>query len=227
MSQTSIELHAISHRYANHWALVNVTLAVEKGENIAVLGPNGCGKSTLLKILATLLRPSSGKGLLFGFDLKKNTSQIREKMSWLGHELGLYRTLTAEENLKFSFGLRGRRPEFQKIDNALFEVGLRQASQKPVASFSIGMRKRLSLARILLENPSLILLDEPHTNLDREGKILMNQCVTHWEKGGATIFLASHDHHEVLPLCNKALVLNQGRVVYFGDAKKIPTTILL
>lgn len=217
----------IDHRYASQWALRNVSFSIKSGETIAVLGPNGCGKSTLLRILATLLEATSSGGTILSFDLKKDSSEIRAQMAWLGHDLGLYKTLTAGENLKFSCGIRGRRLSDSQIQKILEEVGLQGLENKPVASFSVGMRKRLSLARILLETPSLILLDEPHTNLDREGKMLMNRCVVQWKKAGTTVFLASHDHHEVLPLCDKALVLNQGRVVFFGDSKAIPSNIIL
>lgn len=217
----------IDHRYASQWALRNVSFSINPGETIAVLGPNGCGKSTLLRILATLLEPTSASGTLLGFDLKKDASEIRAQMAWLGHDLGLYKTLTAGENLKFSYGICGRCLSDSQIQKVLEEVGLQGLKNRPVASFSVGMRKRLSLARILLETPALVLLDEPHTNLDREGKILMNRCVVQWKKMGTTLFLASHDHHEVLPLCDKALVLNQGKVAFLGDSKIIPANIIL
>lgn len=227
MSSNTIDFKSIYYRYALQWALGDISFSIKQGETIAILGPNGCGKSTLLKILATLLEATSGVGTILGFDLKKDSDKIRNQMAWLGHDLGLYKTLTAGENLKFSCGIRGRRLSDFQIQKILGEVGLQRLENKPVASFSIGMRKRLSLVQIFLETPSLVLLDEPHTNLDREGKMLMNRSVLQWKNKGTTLFLASHDHHEVLPLCEKALVLNQGRVTFFGDSKAIPTNIIL
>lgn len=223
----AVELQSVSRRYGPHWALAKVSLAIPRGETVAVLGPNGCGKTTLLKILATLLEATSGEGKVLGFDLKREASEIRGRSAWLGHDLGLYKTLTAEENLTFACRMRGLRPDPEKISSALRGVGLNGSEHKPVASFSAGLRKRLSLARILLESPLLVLLDEPHTNLDREGKAMMNACVAEWKKKGISVFLASHDHHEVLPQSDTALVLNQGKLAYLGEAKKIPPRIIL
>src|SRR3989338_332866 len=227
MNSRVVELTGISQRFATHWALRDIGLVANKGDCIAILGPNGCGKSTLLKILATLLEPTTGGGTIAGFDIRQNTLKIRNQVEWLGHELGLYKTLTAEENLKFSCVIKGRKPLVKKLREAMAEVGLNAVGGKPIASFSVGLRKRLSLARILLESPEFVLLDEPHANLDREGKTLMNRCIQNWKKGGLTLLLASHDHHEVLPLCDKAMVLNQGRVAYFGDPKNIPSSVIL
>ena len=223
----AVEIKRLSHRYAFHWALADLSFCATKGEVIAVLGPNGCGKSTLLKILATRLEVTRGEGTLFGLALKKEKMKIRKTMEWLGPTLGLYDALTAEENLKFAFTLRGEKPDRQKIAASLEKVGLQKWKEKRVDTFSSGMRKRVALARILLQDPQMILLDEPHTYLDREGKMLLNECVTLWQKRGVTLFLASHDHSEVLPLCNKALVLNHGKLSYFGDPEKIPSDVIL
>lgn len=226
MDAEVVALKGITHHYTMNWALADVSFSVRRGEGVAILGPNGCGKSTLLKILATRLMPTRGEGTILGLDLKRDRLKIRAQAEWLGHELGLYPALTAEENLKFACALKGK-TEHEKISAALAEIGLTAWKDKAVASFSIGMRKRLVLARILLGEPQLILLDEPHTNLDQKGRQWMTEHIAIWKKRGWNLFLASHDHPEVIPLCDKALVLNQGRITYFGDSKKMPADILL
>lgn len=216
MNNNAVELFNLSHRFVKTWALANINLNIKKGEVIAVLGPNGCGKSTLLKILATLLEPTTGEGTILGYPLKQRPVMLRNRIEWLGHELGLYKILTAQENLEFASKLKGKNPPTSKISDALEEVGLGSYKTKAVQSFSIGMRKRLALARILLEEPELILLDEPHTNLDKEGRSLMNTLMIQWKNEERTILFSSHEHSETLNLCDKMLVLDQGKVNHFG-----------
>ncbi|MDO8526630.1 MAG: heme ABC exporter ATP-binding protein CcmA [Deltaproteobacteria bacterium] len=223
----TIELQKIRHRYVSKWALKDIHFSAKSGECIALLGPNGCGKSTLLKIMATLLSPSAGEGEILGHNLQKGVGAIRKKMQWLGHELGLYKTLTAGENLKFAANMRGEKISLHCMEEVLAQVGLAGLKDKPVGSFSTGMRKRLALAKILSMPCELILLDEPHTNLDRIGKILMNKLIAEWKREGITVVLASHDHPEVLPLCDKALVLNAGHLAWFGNVKEMPGEIVL
>ncbi|MBI5298996.1 MAG: ABC transporter ATP-binding protein [Deltaproteobacteria bacterium] len=227
MSGNILELKGLGHRYITNWALVNVSLSSTSKDVIAILGPNGCGKSTLLKILSTRLDPTCGEGTLLGLDLKQDNLEIRTKVEWLGHELGFYKALTAEENLKFSMSLCGKKADRETISEVLAKMGIVKWRHKAVGLFSTGMKKRLALARVLLRQPKAILLDEPHANLDRDGKQLMNACILHWKKQGVPVFFASHDHSEVLPLCDKALVLNHGTVAYFGDPQTIPSDVIL
>lgn len=206
-SVQAIELKKIGFRYGRVWVLKELDLCVAAGETFAILGPNASGKSTLLKILATRLKPTKGEGKILGHDLLSGVSKIRENVEWLGHELALYKTLTAKENLRFHLKLKGKKPDEGKIEAALEKAGLGGNQTKAVGSFSKGQVKRLALARILLEDPKIILLDEPHANLDQEGKQLLNQLITQWKKGGTTLLLASHDHEEILPLCDKTVTL--------------------
>lgn len=210
--ETAIKLENIFHRFTAHWALKDISFSISKGECVAVLGPNGCGKTTLLKILATRLAPTKGVGKILGWDMKKDTEPIRREIKWLGHDFGIYKTLTAEENLKFFFRINGKRLGQAELMSALEQVGLEAACHKRVSTFSTGMKKRLALAKILLEDPKIILLDESHANLDQEGKKMMNEMIADWKKAGVTILFSSHDHEEALSLCDRALMLNEGRL---------------
>lgn len=202
----AIELKKIGFRYGRVWVLKELDFQVSAGETVAIFGPNASGKSTLLKILATRLKPTRGEGTVLGHDLRNGPAEIRNHVEWLGHDLALYKTLRAEENLAFHSKLKGRRPDERKMEEALKKTGL-NGNPKPVSSFSKGQVKRLALARILLENPKVILLDEPHANLDQEGKKLLNGLLAQWKRDGVTLLLASHDHEEILPLCDKTLSL--------------------
>lgn len=207
MTTSAVHLRGIGHRFGAAWALAGVDISVPAGSVVAVTGPNGCGKSTLLKILATRLTPTSGGGTVLGCDLRREVTAIRERVQWLGHELGLYKSLTIEENLCFSLSILGLTSPNGTIRKAIDRVGLAALGRTPVAACSSGMRKRLALARLLLQPVELILLDEPHTNLDTDGRALMNALIGEWKRQGATIFLASHDQAEVRALCDMEIPL--------------------
>lgn len=213
MSEMAIHVKGLRQRFGQTWIFAGaspfagVDLCVEAGHSVAVLGPNGCGKTTLLKILATRLAPTRGEGFVLGCDLRGEAEAIRRQTEWLGHDLGLYKTLSGRENLAFHFRMKGEKPAAEKISEVLERAGLAAMQDKPVASYSQGQKKRLALARILLGTPRLILLDEPHANLDAQGKELMNACIAAWKKSGTTVLMASHDHQEILPLCDSLINL--------------------
>lgn len=148
-----------------------------------------------------------------GFSLVKEARTIRKHVKWLGHELGLYKALTAEENLKFSAKMGGNKISEKEIGEVLEKVSLSKNRCQKVSTFSTGMKKRLALARILLENPKILLFDEPHTNLDQEGKKLMNELILEKKKMGCTILLATHEHPDMLAFCDKTILLNEGWLV--------------
>ena len=208
----TIELKDISHRFGTSWVLKNNTVTIPEGQVVALLGPNGSGKSTLLRILATLLPPTRGDGLIFGYSLRNNKNEIRRRLHWLGHDFQLYQTLSARENLEFFYKLQGEKPNPEKIQETLREVSLFAHQNRTVSQFSAGMRKRLSLARLLLKETPLVLLDEPHTNLDQDGRLLMNRCIANWKKKGTTLILASHEEATILPLCDTVMTLKEGHL---------------
>lgn len=223
---TAIALHDISQRFAATWALAQVRITIPRGATVALLGPNGCGKSTLLRILAGRLIPTSGSGTILGWQMGRQTGQIRERVQWLGHDLGLYRTLSAHENLRWAFHLEGARACRQSIDRVLTAVGLDQVRHDPVAGFSSGMRKRLALARLLLKSSDIFLLDEPHANLDRAGQALMNDCIRRWKTEGRTTIFASHDASEAIALADCVCCLERGRVRYCGAPDGLPSEVV-
>lgn len=218
----AIQLRSISHRYATTWAVVGADLCVERGETFALLGHNGCGKSTLLKILATRLCPTSGEGTILGHDLREGAENIRKTVCWLGHDMGLYKVLSGAENLRLAYRLGGRKPCDKTIREVMERLGVGHTGHTPVGAFSSGMRKRLALARLFLEEPAIVLLDEPHANLDRQGRALVGDCITQWKRKGVTVVMASHEHSEIIPLCDRVIVIQQGAIKYCGAPDSIP-----
>lgn len=192
-SPPAIRLRGLSRDYGERPALREVDLDLAEGENLALLGPNGSGKSTMLRILATLLRPTSGEVTVLGCTLPDQSWKLRGRIGYLGHEPLLYRDLTGRENLELQARLHGiPRDEASariEADLDLLEMG-RRADDR-VSGFSAGMRQRIAICRAVLHRPPLLLLDEPDSNLDPEGRELSRSLIGPAE--GRTRVLVSHE----------------------------------
>lgn len=171
-SERAIWLRDLGRDYGDRSALAGVDLDLPAGASLAVLGPNGSGKSTLLRVLATLLRPSRGEVSVLGADLPRDAWKLRGKVGYLGHEPLLYEDLTGRENLEFQARLYGI-PDDEasgRIDADLERLGMRRRAEYRVSDYSAGMKQRIAICRAVLHRPSLLLLDEPDSNLDPEGR---------------------------------------------------------
>jgi heme exporter protein A len=186
--------HGLARLFAGSPALVDVSLALERGRRLAILGSNGAGKTTLLRILATAIRPTFGRAEVDGVDLAARPELVRPRIGYLSHAGGLYDDLTAAENLRFAGAMRGReRGELRAtVPQVLARVGLAAAADDRVRGFSVGMRRRLALARLLLAGPSLVLLDEPYAGLDADAMTLVDDVLVEWRAAGATVIVATH-----------------------------------
>jgi heme exporter protein A len=154
------------------------------GEVVAVVGHNGSGKSTLLRVIATALAPTRGEGQVFGFDLKREADDIRGLVGLLGPVAGLYDDLSARENLIFAARMRRVQEPRNSVDEALAAVSLSTVADDRVRGFSSGMQRRVALARLMLQQPRLLLLDEPYNNFDVEGVALVNGLVRRVREAG-------------------------------------------
>lgn len=192
--------------------LRGVNLHICKGETVAILGPNGVGKSTWLKIVAGLMRPTEGQILINGKLLKKDQYEEKEKLGFLGHQSFLYDHLTPVENLKFFAKLYHVRNPKDKIDELLKEVGLHFFKNDPVQSFSRGMVQRLAIARAILHEPEILLLDEPHTGLDQQAVDILNKVILRLKEHDVTVVMVTHDFSQVIHTCDRAVILKGGRV---------------
>lgn len=214
----AISAQQISAEIGKHSILHGVSLALAAGRWTSIVGPNGAGKSTLLRVLATALRPDHGEVRVAGHDVRRELERVRRAVALLGHQSYLYEALSARENLEIAASFLGRR-----ADPALLaRVGLEARADDPVSSFSAGMRKRLALARVLLQAKPIVLLDEPYGELDPPGFALLDGVVGELRASGATVIMATHLVDHGRRLCDHALLLEAGRLAWSGPAAAMP-----
>ena len=201
---------ALRRDYGDRPALDGVGFELPAGASLVVLGPNGAGKTTLLRILATLLRPSGGEATVLGCSLPSEAWKLRGKIGYLGHEPLLYRDLSGRENLRFQARLHGveRAAAEARIEELLRAVGMERRADERVAELSAGMRQRLSICRCVLHEPELLLLDEPDSNLDVEGRELARALIG--PGSGSTRVVVTHDPERHLPEADQVLRLGIG-----------------
>jgi heme exporter protein A len=188
-----VSVAALRRDYGERTALDGVNFELGAGQSLLVLGPNGAGKTTLLRVLATLLRPSAGEVRVLGCALPGEAWKVRGRIGYLGHEPLLYRDLSGRENLRFHARLHGiQRVEGERrIGELLRAAGMERRADERVAELSAGMRQRLSICRCLLHEPELLLLDEPDSHLDAEGRELARALIG--PAPGRTRVVVSHD----------------------------------
>src|SRR5207253_6144545 len=178
----AIDASHLARRYGRRWALVDVSFQLPRGRVMLVAGRNGAGKTTLLRILATAIRADSGRASVGGHELTER-EEIRRTTALLAHQSYLYESLTARENLSLIAS---------DTQSVLERVGLADRANDAVSTFSAGMRKRLSFARVLLQKPTIAFLDEPFGQLDPEGFELVEEVVAELKSTGATVVIATH-----------------------------------
>lgn len=200
----------VTRRFGRRWALRGVTLAVNAGEVVGIEGHNGSGKSTLLKIFATSLRATSGVVTVFGHSLPRDADWVRARIAWMGYSPGLYDDLTARENLRFACDMLGH--GWERLDDILAEVGLTTVSDERVRTFSSGMQRRLALGRLLLQQPRLLLLDEPYASLDREAVQLVNRVISRVVDAGGAALVVLHDRHQAAGVLHRVATMRSGRL---------------
>jgi heme exporter protein A len=205
----AIAVAGLRRDYGERPALNGVGFELAAAESLVVLGPNGAGKTTLLRVLATLLRPSGGEVRVLGCSLPDEAWKLRGRIGYLGHEPLLYRDLSGRENLRFQARLHGieRAAAQARIEELLRAVGMQRRADERVAELSAGMRQRLSICRCVLHQPELLLLDEPDSNLDVEGRELARELIG---PGTGTRVVVTHDPERHLPEADQVLRLGIG-----------------
>jgi heme exporter protein A len=202
-----VELEGLERRFGERVALTDVSLRLEEGRTLAVLGANGAGKTTLLRVLATLLRPHGGRVRVLGAELPAEAWRVHGRVGFLGHEPLLYRELTGRENLRYHASLY--RVANGRVGQALAAVGMERRADEPVRDLSRGMVQRLAVARAVLHEPPLLLLDEPRANLDPAAAERLEPLIG--RTSGLTRVLVTHDVEGALAEADLVLGLRRGR----------------
>ena len=213
----AVEVEGLARHYGEREALADVSLSLRRGQTLAVLGPNGAGKTTLLRILASLLRPHGGRVSVLERRLPEESWQLRGQVGLLAHEPMLYRSLSAQENLRFHARLHAVGQE--RITWLLERLSLSERAGEPLRSFSRGMVQRVAIARTVLHEPELLLLDEPYANLDPAALELVGPLIG--AESRRTRVLCSHDPIGALREADVVLGLREGRVAVQGPAHEI------
>ncbi len=208
-SEPAVSVAALRRDYGERTALDGVDFELAAGGTLLVLGPNGAGKTTLLRILATLLRPSGGEVRALGCTLPGEAWKLRGRIGFLGHEPLLYRELSGRENLRFHARLQGIEGGGEaRIAALLTAAGMQRRADERVAELSAGMRQRLAICRCVLHEPELLLLDEPDSNLDAEGRELVRELIG--PGAGHTRVIVSHDPERFEAEASRVLRLEAG-----------------
>ncbi|MED5374568.1 MAG: ABC transporter ATP-binding protein [Myxococcota bacterium] len=217
MTPPAVHAKQLGRRYGKRWALARVDLEVPAGERLLIVGANGSGKTTLLRTLSTALSPSMGELRIFGRDALKDTVAVRASLGLLSHLPQVYRDLSGAENLRVFNRLLGIT---EPVEPALERVGL-PLRPEPVRTYSAGMIKRLSFARLLSQKPRLALIDEPYGQLDPAGFAFVDELLQALTDQGTTVIVASHQVDRARLLCDRAILLDQGQIRWEGAAPDV------
>ena len=218
-----IETVGLTKRYRDRVALADLNLKIDQGDVFGFIGPNGAGKSTTIKILATLLRPTSGMARVAGFSVDAGVREIRRSMGYMPDFFGLYDDLTVREYLEFfaaAYKIRGKARK-KVIDDVLALVDLGHRADAQIDALSRGMQQRLSLARVLLHDPKVLLLDEPASGLDPRARVEFREIIKELRKMGKTVLISSHILPELADMCTKVGIIEKGRLVASGSVEEV------
>ncbi len=211
--QYDIQAEGLKKSFGNFDALRGVDLHVKRGEFMTLFGPNGAGKTTLIKLLATLTNPTSGTLSVYGYDVRKDVNNIRSVIGVISHDPYLYDNLSAFENIKFFGTLYGLDDVDNRARSVIKQVGLEKRMNDLVRTFSRGMKQRLTVARAIVHEPKILLLDEPYTGLDQHGAQIFGEMLSDLKSQRRTILMTTHNIEEGLDLSDRIGILAKGKIV--------------
>jgi len=208
----AIEVRGLTKAFGNNLALGGIDLEVETGKTLVVFGPNGAGKTTLIKILASIMKPTAGEVSVNGLSLKENAEAIRSRIGIVSHQTFLYGNLTAYENLHF-YSRMYDVPDYKKrIRQVVSMVGMEYRLYDRVCTLSRGMQQRFSIARALLHQPDIVLLDEPETGLDQQAIAMLWEALQEDSNAKRSVVFTSHSLERGLNACDDLIILNKGKI---------------
>lgn len=219
----TLAAEGVCKAYGRVAVLYPVSFRLMSGQGLALLGPNGSGKTTLLRIVAGVTHPAAG-GIGLVQDTDDGGQEPSFRVGFVGHDTYLYDDLTGYENLRFFTSLEGLKESDLRILEALDAVGMSSKGPLRVRAMSAGMKRRIALARVLLTQPDLLVLDEPSASLDPEGRNLVEDIVGAAKASGRWVIMASHDREWALSICESVLILEAGRVAFLGATAGLKST---
>ena len=220
----TIEIKNLNKQYNNIEAVKNINFTINKGSIVGLLGPNGCGKTTTIGMMLGLIKPSSGTVFINGQNIEseKNRTKILEKMNFISPYVELPKKLTVEENLKVYGKMYGVNSLKDKISDLIKQLNLSEFEKRKTGELSSGQKNRVSLAKALINDPEILLLDEPTASLDPDvGDYIRTYIENFASKKGTTILLASHNMNEVERLCNEVMMMKSGKIIDKGTCNSL------
>ena len=222
MNIAAIEVNNLAKQFKNTLAVNNISFKINKGTIIGLLGPNGCGKSTTIGMMLGLIKPTSGTVVINGQNIENNRTSLLEKMNFISPYIELPKKLTVEENLKVYGRLYGVKNLEGKISEIMEKLNLTEFKKRKTGELSSGQKNRVSLAKALINDPEILLLDEPTASLDPDvGDKIRTFIEDFASKKGATILLASHNMNEVERLCHEVMMMKDGKIIDKGKSSDL------
>ena len=222
MNKLAIEINNLNKSFGSILAVKNINFKIDKGTIIGLLGPNGCGKSTTIGMMLGLIKPTSGTVLINGQNIENNRTNLLEKMNFISPYIELPKKLTVEENLKVYGRLYGVKNLESKIFELMEKLNLTQFKKRKTGELSSGQKNRVSLAKALVNDPEILLLDEPTASLDPDVSDYIRTFIEDFaSKKGTTILLASHNMNEVERLCHEVMMMKNGEIIDKGKSSDL------
>ena len=222
MIENTIEIKELKKNYGKTIAVDNLNFKIQKGQIIGLLGPNGCGKSTTIGMMLGLIKPTSGSVIINNKNIEDNRTSLLEKMNFISPYVELPKKLTVEENLKVYARLYGVKNFKEKIDSLMEKLNLIEFKSRKTGELSSGQKNRVSLAKALINDPEILLLDEPTASLDPDvGDYIRSFIENFVSNKGSTILLASHNMNEVERLCHEIMMMKNGKIVDRGTSSDL------
>ena len=222
MNENIIEVKKLNKIYDKTIAVKDLSFVINKGKIIGLLGPNGCGKTTTIAMILGLVKPTSGEVIIKGKNIEKERINLLEKMNFISPYVELPKKLTVEENLKVYAGLYGVKNVNEKISELVNELRLNKFLKKKTGELSSGQKNRISLAKALINDPEILMLDEPTASLDPDTGDFVRSFIEHYSsKTNVTILLASHNMNEVERLCDNVMMMKDGTIVDTGKSQEL------
>lgn len=219
-----IKVQALTKIFKNISAVDNINFEVNNGEIVGLLGENGAGKTTTLRMLATMLRPTSGTALINNYDVNKDSENVRGEIGILfGGEVGLYDRLTGRENIRYFAELNGMSKEetIESIKYLAKNLEMEEYLDRRVGKFSRGMKQKISIARSIVHNPSVVLFDEPTSGLDVTAARIVQDFIKKCKLDNKAVIFSSHSMAEVEKLCDRIIIIHKGKIIETGTIENL------